>query len=234
MKILTWNCNGAFRKKHHLLKDFDADILIIQECEDPKLSTNAFKNWATNYLWSGNNKNKGIGIFAKEQYDIKKLDWKDNNLEQFLPCRINDRFNLLGVWTKYANSPNFNYIGQFWKYMKINQSHMQSDNILICGDFNSNSCWDQWDRWWNHTDVVSNLKKINVESIYHRYYSEKQGNESRPTLFHRKKSDSNYHVDYIFSSASLFDSKQNILKVGKVDDWLKSSDHMPILCTINI
>jgi exonuclease III len=34
MKITTWNCNGAFRKKYHLLEDFGADILVIQECED--------------------------------------------------------------------------------------------------------------------------------------------------------------------------------------------------------
>jgi exonuclease III len=35
MKIITWNCNGAFRKKFESLVSIDADILVIQECEDP-------------------------------------------------------------------------------------------------------------------------------------------------------------------------------------------------------
>ena len=36
MKIVTWNCKGAYRKKHSILiKSFDPDIWIIQECEHP-------------------------------------------------------------------------------------------------------------------------------------------------------------------------------------------------------
>ena len=39
MRIVTWNCNGAFRKKYSRLKIDDKypDILVIQECENRKV-----------------------------------------------------------------------------------------------------------------------------------------------------------------------------------------------------
>ncbi|MDX2468996.1 MAG: endonuclease/exonuclease/phosphatase family protein, partial [SAR324 cluster bacterium] len=72
MKIVTWNCNGALRKKLETLENFDADILVIQECENPELSTKDYKEWASNFLWKGDNKNKGIGIFAKKDIELKR------------------------------------------------------------------------------------------------------------------------------------------------------------------
>ena len=41
MKILSWNCNCRFRDKYHLLDKYNADILIIQECENPQHSSNS-------------------------------------------------------------------------------------------------------------------------------------------------------------------------------------------------
>jgi exonuclease III len=75
MRIVTWNCNGALRKKLVEVDALDADILVIQECEDPTQSTNAYRAWASDYLWVGTSKNKGIGIFPKKGNNIVKLDW---------------------------------------------------------------------------------------------------------------------------------------------------------------
>ncbi|SNS99272.1 hypothetical protein SAMN05446037_103212 [Anaerovirgula multivorans] len=59
MVIVSWNCNGAFRKKYKHLVKFHCDIMIIQECEDPSEVEypKEFKILMPNYIWVGDNKN---------------------------------------------------------------------------------------------------------------------------------------------------------------------------------
>ncbi len=229
MKIATWNCNGALRKKFESIEKLDSDIYIIQECEDPEQTNDLnYKKWATNYLWIGDNKNKGVGVFAKSQIELKLLDWsneyEDHTVKYFLPILVNNDFQLLAVWTHQNNSPNFGYIGQFWKYLKTN-FHL-FENIIIAGDFNSNVIWDEWDRWWNHSDVIEILKEKNIVSLYHKLTNEEQGKESKNTFFLQRKKEKAYHIDYIFGSVN-FHKPKNI-NLGYYEEWIKISDHIPI------
>jgi exonuclease III len=134
MKIVTWNCNGAFRKKLKEIDSLGADLLVIQECEDPLHSTaKHYREWAGNYLWVGTNKSKGMGVFPKNGNNVVSLNWhgqfsiggfKHNHdaltwvtdeLKLFLPFKLNNKYTILGVWTKGSDSEVFGYIGQFWK-----------------------------------------------------------------------------------------------------------------------
>ncbi|WP_323755665.1 endonuclease/exonuclease/phosphatase family protein [Roseivirga sp.] len=233
MKIVTWNCNGAFRKKFEAISAIKADIYVIQECENPKeCKDEKYNSWAKNYLWIGDTKNKGIGIFSnRNSINLTKLDWsnsfEDHSVKHFLPCRVNDEFNILGVWTHQNNSPTFGYIGQFWKYLQVNQDNL--NNTIIAGDFNSNAIWDKWDRWWNHSDVVKQLNQTGIVSLYHEQYKEDQGSETRPTFFFRRKSERPYHIDYFFADRE-FSSRLKKLEVGEIHTWIELSDHVPIIC----
>ncbi|MDD4576604.1 MAG: hypothetical protein PHI36_09275 [Bacteroidales bacterium] len=234
MKIITWNCNGAFRRKFEYLTSFNADLLVIQECENPSETNHKqFTEWAENFLWIGDNKNKGLAVFAKPEIKLTKLNWSSNyenhNVKYFLPCSVNNKFDLLAVWTHRNNSPNFGYIGQFWKYLQINRHNIL--NTFIVGDLNSNSNWDEWDRWWNHSDVVSILNERGLESYYHKITGEAQGKESKPTLFFQKNIDKKYHIDYIFGPTE-FIKRIKKYEIGKVEKWLHLSDHMPIFCEL--
>lgn len=247
MKIVTWNCNGALRKKIEPLESLNADIYVIQECEDPAQSTKQYKNWAGEYLWEGENKNKGVGIFSKKHlleksnwsgnYDLfinksttPTLSWNSKQLQTFLPCTINNDLQLLAVWTKKNSSPNFGYIGQLWLYLQIFRKNLSHKKQIICGDLNSNTIWDEWDRWWSHSNVVDELRSIGIESLYHYQYVEKQGEEKRPTFFHQKKQEKTYHIDYVFLQESLM--KKANLEIMKPDIWLQYSDHMPLVFEI--
>jgi len=248
MKIVTWNCNGALRKKTQEADLLNADILVIQECEDPEQSTLDYRAWAGSYLWAGKSKNKGIGIFAKNGHKLTKLDWNGSykikglksshpslywntkDLELFLPCKVNDELNLIAVWTKAAKSPNFGYMGQFWKFLQIHRNELGRNKTIILGDFNSNSKWDEPDRWWSHSDVIQELKSLDIESLYHYQFTELQGKEKKPTFYMHRHIEKPYHIDYIFISKDLI--QESHLQIGQLD-WLKISDHLPLISNIN-
>lgn len=233
MKILTWNCNGGFRNKLHLFRQIDADIFVIQECENTAQAQRIYQEWLPNYQWKGANINKGLAIFAKLDFPLVSLDWEDNGLELFLPVGVNDLY-FIAIWTKQANSPTFQYIGQLWKYLQLHRDKLEGQSTILCGDWNSNTKWDVWDRWWNHSDVVKQLESLNIVSVYHQIHNEKQGYETQPTFYMQRKLDKPYHIDYLFSSKKLFDRSCSKVDVFDRETWLQYSDHLPILFELNI
>jgi endonuclease/exonuclease/phosphatase family metal-dependent hydrolase len=249
MKVVTSNCNGALRRKLAVADSMEADVLVVQECEDPALSSLAYRDWAGSYLWMGETKNRGIGIFPRNRHRVERLDWSGSfsvrglfsksetlswsteDLRLFLPFTINGDFTVLAVWTMGRSEEAFGYIGQFWKYLQIHRDDLREPKTIILGDFNSNVRWDKSDRWCNHSDVVAELDEMGFNSQYHRVFEEEQGNESRPTFFLQRACENAYHIDYVFTSSDITEVCD--LQVGQHDDWISISDHVPLTLNIN-
>src|SRR5690625_4788610 len=129
MKIISWNCNGKFREKHKIIQKLNADIYVIQECENPELTKNKeYQEFGKNYLWFGKNKNKGLGIFASKDILLENNHWETHYLRNFISARINGSFNLLAVWT---GKP---YIEEYCVYQSIHIDKY-NDEMIIIGDF---------------------------------------------------------------------------------------------------
>lgn len=191
-----------------------------------KAEDSDYLEFANNYLSVGPTKNKGLGVFAKPGFRLEAVSMELESLELFLPVRVNDEWPLLATWTRQANSPNCRYIGQLWKLLQRDKPFLQHSSAALIGDLNSNKRWDEWDRWWNHSDVVRELKEPGLESVYHQFFQEPQGEETKPTLFLQRNLAKAYHIDHgSFGPAR----RVKHVKVGHSGNWLNISDHMPVV-----
>ena len=61
MKIVTWNCNGYFSERFPAILEENADIYVIQECENPLIiDSEKYNDFASNYYWVGENQYYGL------------------------------------------------------------------------------------------------------------------------------------------------------------------------------
>jgi exonuclease III len=235
LKIITWNCNMAFRKKADFILVHKPDILIVPECEHPsKLKFNVNTPLPSAIVWHGSNPHKGLGVFSYGPYRLQLMDQHTEHLKTILPIHVSGNqvdITLLAIWAYNAQDKDYNYIGQVWKGLHQYEDLLKNENILLAGDFNSNVFWDSLHRKSNHSMVVEKLANLNIGSTYHAYYQLAQGAEKHPTFFLYRHENKPYHIDYCFASKNLME-KLKIVKVGKHNEWAHLSDHTPLFVSI--
>jgi exodeoxyribonuclease III len=167
MKIITWNCQGAFRKKAHIILELLPDILIVQECEHPdKLVFGSGIKQPNDFYWYGDSANKGVAIFSYSDFKFELLEVFNPEFKYILPFRVTGHgkiFTLFVIWAmNNKEDHDARYIGQVWRAINY-YTDLLEDSVILIGDFNSNKIWDYKGRVGNHSDVV-NLLLENIES----------------------------------------------------------------------
>jgi exodeoxyribonuclease III len=236
MKIITWNCNMAFRKKADLILAYKPDIVIIQECEHPdKLKFSSTTKKPTDILWFGANQNKGLGIFSYSDFKFKLLKTHNPDLKTIVPIAVKGKqykFILYGVWANNPDDPDGQYVEQTWKAIHHYNKQLKRKNTMLAGDFNSNTIWNRKRRAGNHSDVVKHLEQTGIHSAYHWHHKQIQGKEEHPTFYLYRHLNKPYHLDYCFLSEDMANNIQSV-EIGDFDFWTKYSDHVPVIVTIN-
>lgn len=234
MKIITWNCNMAFRKKAGHILVYKPDIVVVPECEHPdKLKFAGDIQKPTGMLWFGENKNKGLGIFSYSYYRLKLIKTHNPAFKTIVPIAVtgNDyKFTLFAVWANNPADPDGVYVEQVWK--AINHYKLSKKNTILAGDFNSNTIWDRKYRTGNHSHVVEHLQKKGILSCYHLHHKQTQGKEEHPTYYLYRHKNKPYHIDYCFASADLAGKIQSV-EIGDFGFWKQFSDHAPVIVSFN-
>jgi exonuclease III len=235
MKLVTWNAAMRFRDKIEEILPFSADILVIPECEAPEKWRKSNNLQSINqFLWFGDNPNKGIGIITlNNNYQIEIHPSYNKDFRYIIPILVSgeQNFILFAIWAQNTNRQYDSYIGQIYLALDYYKS-LLNDPCIIVGDWNSNKIFDYIKRVGTHSEVVEFLKSVGIMSAYHTYFNEEHGEETKPTHYFRKDKDMPFHIDYVFASETIL-KQLSFIEVGTFEEWIKFSDHTPIYVEIN-
>lgn len=235
MKIITWNCQGAYRRKSHMITELQPDIAIIQECERPEKLIFPHKVTTPNTgLWFGDAK-KGIGVFSYSHYQFRLSECYLPSIRHCVPLEVygEHSFNMVVIWAMNDPQRLFSYAGQIYLALREYRTFIKARDTVLIGDFNSNSIWDRKSpRPTNHSEIVSDLHREGIVSLYHEYYDELQGKETTKTLYMCRNLARGYHVDYCFAPKTWFKNMLSI-QVGNYETWSNYSDHCPLIANFS-
>ncbi len=227
----------AFRKKADFILTHKPDILIVPECEHPdKLLFPSNTPKPQDTLCFGKNQHKGLAIFSYSDFRFKVLDDHNEEFKMIIPIEVTGGqfdFTLFAIWANNPADKDGHYITQVWKAITHYDNLLSDKRTMLVGDFNSNTIWDyKKHRLSNHSSVVKQLEDKGIFSTYHSYYKQTQGKEEHPTLFMYRRKEKPYHIDYCFASKDLM-NKVSSVEIGLFEDWIKHSDHVPVIVTFD-
>src|SRR5258707_2586953 len=107
MRIATWNCNMAFRRKFTRLIALKPDLAIIPECESREFFAAEAAFAPRSAVWIGDNPRKGLGIFTFGEFRARLDAIHRPDIPYVVPVRISGpvKLRLLAVWACH-HKPN--------------------------------------------------------------------------------------------------------------------------------
>jgi len=233
MRICAWNCRMAFRKKWRQLDHFAPDIVVISEIESFDRLSSYLPIRSNQMLWTGSNFNKGLGVISlNPEFTLRQLPRNPASLARFvIPVEVSGpvEFSLLALWTQNeeTNRPQ-RYSTQAWDALQSYHEEF-GENVIVAGDLNWNTIWDNQSNLGATFEQLSKfLSKRGIRNLYHAKAEVEHGYEADSTFFMYSNPVNGYHTDYIFASEALR-SRLIRFELPCPQDWLKLSDHVPLL-----
>ena len=141
--------------------------------------------------------------------------------------------NLLALWAFSHRAPKKAVKNPLTtrKTLDYYSKFLRAHPAVVASDFNANVNWDKESKDHKFGPVDVALRKLGLQSAYHAATGDLPGAETKPTIWFQKNVTKSYHIDYVYvdrRAAGL------TVSVGEAADWLKLSDHAPIIVDIGL
>jgi hypothetical protein len=261
LRLLTWNCNGAFRElKADAAFAYSPDVAIIQECseQDARVAAEAYGYTA---FWFGNTRlnashaedkptlrrragrlttgtraTRGLAVFCRAPWSADLIAEPDHRW--IVPLRLRHAasgtaslFTLIAVWSWVARNDVTAYVDRVRLALASHAEWFDEGAVVLAGDLNSQGAWDRL-TGDGHSKLVRTLARKGMVSVYHHRHAEAHGEEAHAT-FHLYRHDLRpAHLDYIFLPTEWLPGLRYFEIGGR--EWLRYSDHLPLFAEVAI
>jgi exonuclease III len=227
MKLITWNCAGRFAKTAGVLFEQDPDIAVIQEC----LESTVHLVMPVGYkaLWFGNDDQKGLAVFCKAHWQIRALAQPSHNW--FVPIAVTgaENFTLVAVWSCPPVRGHQAYVKLLREALAANAHWLGHGNVVVAGDFNSNTIFNK-PRSRHHTNLVVDLERLGLTSVYHSRHSKNHGAEEQHTFHLQWNCEKRFHIDYLFVPHGWVSCVTDF-EICEPSVWAGLRDHLPLIAS---
>lgn len=234
MRIISWNCKGAFHKKHAFAEALRPDILIVPECEKFSGLTQSIDSSAIrSYEWFGTNPRKGLAVISYGDYALEVHPNYEPRHQWVVPLSISGPATILlfAVWTLPLGDHGGRYVRPLFEAFEAYKPLMNFSEIVWAGDFNSSFLFDTPSRKYKFRDFVTLLAQYGIHSLYHHQRQCEHGKEPEKTFYLHHHGDRGHHIDYVFTSEA-FHAQSLSVSIGLPSEWLARSDHLPLICDV--
>jgi hypothetical protein len=231
MRLISWNCKGAFHRKHDVISALRPDVLVVPECEElPGIPQALGAAPATSFLWFGAYPRKGLAVFSYGDYVCEVHPSYDPRHRWIVPVSVSGpaSFMLFAVWT-VPHPDSKSYVQPLVEAFEHYRPSIEASDAIWAGDFNAGFALDRPSSPYTFRDFVSLLGGDGLRSLYHEQRGCAHGEEPEPTYYHYHDAVRGFHLDYMFAGRGFRPSAFS-LTVGAHADWARQSDHMPLLC----
>ena len=235
MRIISWNCQGGYRKKIDNILELDPDIVVIQECESlERLRVFCKEKIPLKSFWFGGfYPHRGVGVFFYKDYQILSME-NNISIEFIVPMKImnNFEFCLFAIWAMapLGEDKGKSYTYQIEKTVKKYEGILKNNLSILIGDYNTPNIEKPVEK--TGFMVIEEFKKLEIFSAYHEYFEKDYGKHNQYTFYQHKKKEVKHMLDYCFASKSIIEKIRNV-EIGKYEDWIEYSDHCPLIVEID-
>lgn len=204
VRVVEWNVAMSLHTKAHMLAPMQPTVAVLPESAHPDRTRPALEAiGATSVQWIGGNPNKGLSVVAFNGWHLRIDESYDPGYQWVMPVHLTGpgHIRILAVWDmnhRGTGHLSARQLGACRASIPHYEGFLsgEADLVLISGDFNNSVYWDKPTELAKFGDFMDQLESRGFASAYHTHHGAARGEESHPTLWWMKNTDTTYHIDY--------------------------------------
>jgi hypothetical protein len=179
--------------------------------------------------WTGANVIKGLGVFARPDLGALVDGSLDLTREWYLPIRFPDLdLKILAAWSMHARGGESGPLrGRIHRTLDHYGDFLAGGRTILIGDLNDNVTWDT-PAYPSFSRITTTLAGLGLTNLYLARSGEEVGAETLATLYFLRHRHEPYFVDHVFVPEAWLPLVRGF-EIGRPDEWLDASDHMPLV-----